>query len=186
MRPTRFARAGRLTGFTLIELLVVISIIALLLGILLPALGSARTTAKLVKCATHQRQIGLAMQTYAVDNRGDLPESYAGGNYVSSVFYVPGTGFDLRTQVEDYVSDFEVWVCPSLSTATPIDDPANTRSPACYATYEYYAGRTASAFRLHRSSAGQRRRPQRHVRPDYAPGPLPREHRGGPAGLQPR
>ena len=54
-------------GFTLIELLVVISIIALLVGILLPALGAARATAKRIACASNQRQVGVGMMTYATE-----------------------------------------------------------------------------------------------------------------------
>jgi prepilin-type N-terminal cleavage/methylation domain-containing protein/prepilin-type processing-associated H-X9-DG protein len=61
------------TGFTLIELLVVIAIIALLIGILLPALGKARDSARVVKCASNARQYSLAAFAYAVDSKDWLP-----------------------------------------------------------------------------------------------------------------
>ncbi len=60
-------------GFTLIELLVVISIIALLVGILLPALGAARRTAQSVQCLSRERQMGVAMFVYADQNDGSAP-----------------------------------------------------------------------------------------------------------------
>ena len=61
-------------GFTLIELLVVISIIALLIAILLPALSAARKSAEIVQCASDQRQLGTAFVTYAIDDKELLPD----------------------------------------------------------------------------------------------------------------
>jgi len=60
-------------GFTLIELLVVVSIIALLVSILLPALGKAREQAKRVYCANNLKQIATAMNMYALENRNQYP-----------------------------------------------------------------------------------------------------------------
>ncbi|MAX26694.1 MAG: hypothetical protein CMJ19_19550 [Phycisphaeraceae bacterium] len=70
-QPTYFYCKSR--GFTLIELLVVISIISLLIAILLPALASARATSQRIKCATGERQIGLAIFMYADSFRDYVP-----------------------------------------------------------------------------------------------------------------
>src|SRR5436309_13422117 len=69
--PRRFkrARAG-VGGFTLIELLVVIGILAILAGLLLPALARAKDQAKRAKCIANQKQLGLAAIMYTDDNNG--------------------------------------------------------------------------------------------------------------------
>ncbi len=60
-------------AFTLIELLVVIAIIALLLGILLPAVGRARLQAKIVVVNAELREIGMALEAYSLENNGKFP-----------------------------------------------------------------------------------------------------------------
>jgi prepilin-type N-terminal cleavage/methylation domain-containing protein/prepilin-type processing-associated H-X9-DG protein len=62
-------------GFTLVELLVVIGIIALLIAIILPALGQARRQANVVKCLSNMRQLSIAVAAYVGQNRQTLPEA---------------------------------------------------------------------------------------------------------------
>ena len=62
------AKQSQGKGFTLIELLVVISIIALLVSILMPALGRAREQTRAVVCLSNLKQAALASYEYAVDN----------------------------------------------------------------------------------------------------------------------
>lgn len=66
----------RKAAFTLIELLIVIAIIAMLIGILLPALGAARKTARAAVCLNSQRQTAVGMHTYAGDHKEIVIPSY--------------------------------------------------------------------------------------------------------------
>lgn len=71
-------RTNQKTAFTLIELLVVISIIALLIGILLPALGAARETARGLSCLSNEKQWGIAVNVYMAQYKDRLPRDYDG------------------------------------------------------------------------------------------------------------
>ena len=89
-------RKRRRTAFTLIELLVVMVIIALLVGLLLPALARAKEEARKTQCRSNLRQIGLAIQMYAGDNGGWTPE-FGGQMYRRSGtthVYYPWDGVD--------------------------------------------------------------------------------------------
>lgn len=90
----------QIKAFTLIELLVVISIIAILIAILLPALAQARETSKRLDCMTRMKQIGIVTATYTNDFNGWLPYSITYwkqrmDNYVNlrvgnaQIFYCP-------------------------------------------------------------------------------------------------
>jgi len=114
MKPK--ARETRRDGFTLIELLVVISIIALLVGILLPALGAARKTAQKAVCLSNLRSTGQGMATYAANNDEWLAGPYtSGAAYSNSGFTVPD-GSNVPTQNMD-------WISPTLGDSLGL--PAN-------------------------------------------------------------
>lgn len=78
MKPAKYLVTSltRRSAFTLIELLVVISIIALLIGILLPALAAARGEARAIACASNGRQHAIAMETFVSSNKDRYPPAY--------------------------------------------------------------------------------------------------------------
>jgi len=84
--PSRIGKR-RAAGFSLLELLVVIAILALLIAILLPALGQARHQARRAACAGNLRQVGVAIHMYAEDFANTIPFGPAGRPVTGSNFY---------------------------------------------------------------------------------------------------
>ena len=131
--PTDSRPAARRGGFTLVELLVVIGIIALLVGILMPALSRAREQANSVKCLSNLRQLGMAMHMYAMENKGLFPAGSRFDNVVREdwIYYqtngtanARGTGLTLSdSAIGKYLGNMtpEALRCPSdnIETHTP-------------------------------------------------------------------
>ena len=148
------------TGFTLIELLVVIAIIGLLISILLPALGKARTTARQTVSLTNTRSIAQSFELYANTHRvlpfpGQIESDFTGGDDdVYSMHWYARDGFAILAITEIWpmatlwpalVSDitpweeaFGTWVSPGRSKELPvIDDIFGEQEPAEVVSYEF-------------------------------------------------
>ena len=102
-------------GFTLIELLVVISIIAMLLAILMPALGMVKEKSRAVLCKSNIKQWGLIHTLYAQDNEGSLTQSVAGSGVNARMAYWPGATMP-------YYDEAKIRFCP-MTKSDQIGNP---------------------------------------------------------------
>ncbi len=144
----RRRRSSLGAGFTLIELLVVLSVIAMLVGILLPALGSARENARNIKCRANLRSIGQGVALYMNTSKNVLPYVLPlrdpGGNQNDpALLEILGDYVDAPPPVREpdgFYRSTDPWVCPSDRSST--DEASNFQATwRTYGTsYEYIAG----------------------------------------------
>jgi prepilin-type N-terminal cleavage/methylation domain-containing protein/prepilin-type processing-associated H-X9-DG protein len=115
-------------GFTLVELLVVIGIIAVLIGVLLPALNAARRQANVVKCMASLKEIGNGFQLYSMDNKGWWPSARDRKDPVTAnnwhewtdliAKYMNGTkGWVNYYNVSEVRRNSVIWGCPEWTKA---------------------------------------------------------------------
>jgi prepilin-type N-terminal cleavage/methylation domain-containing protein/prepilin-type processing-associated H-X9-DG protein len=124
-------------GFTLVELLVVIGIIALLIGILLPALSRARESAKRVNCLTNLRSLGQAMYLYANQSKDRLPNE----NPAFTAYDPAAINDVLVAFAKNYVGAAGTFHCPSSETPPQQDITSGDYVPVDSARgcYEFYS-----------------------------------------------
>jgi prepilin-type N-terminal cleavage/methylation domain-containing protein len=169
MQPSLGRPSRPRLGFTLVELLVVIGIIAVLIGILLPALQKARQQSQFVACQSNLRQIGLAIQMYLNDNKSTFPNGRdfswqvqkSGGHIMyqnlNPLTNTTGGVYPTNEYIQDFLSPYlhyivantgdpnnagpvnKVWHCPALPPGQYAQNWMGTPTSTDYLYNLFYA-----------------------------------------------
>ncbi len=125
------SRRHRLRAFTLIELLVVIAIIALLVGVLLPALGKAREAGRAIVCSSDERSLGVGQLQYGNDHK----DYFAGPNTSGADGKVTGGVIYLGDQTEATPTTTYDWVSPSVGDGAGLSPNRAARTEQIFERY---------------------------------------------------